>query len=508
MLPTLIGLISNQDQLFSGFSSTSDGNTYLSFMNQARGGKFFFTNMYTSENVPYAMFRPIYLIAGWIALLTNLPNIIIYHFFRLIGIILFIYFLQALIKLFFKKEKEQLITLFICIFASGFGYFLKLLTYLGIKQYGSVDLSVTGVNNFLILFNHPHTIFSIAFMTATIYYLIKWNENLDFNSIIISAFFALFLGFEHLFDVITIYLLIFFLIFIKIIESKKINKKKILHLLIFGIITSIPFLYTLIIFTIFPEFKSWNVQNVLPTPNILHVIFGNGLMFISFVGFLLVNIKKSTLFKIEPKLRLLILWIFLTFLLIYSPFNIQRRFIEGVHIPFGIITGIFIFTILYDFLIKIINKKLVTFVIIILLLLMIPTNIYHLYIRFDNLNNGRGYFPYLVNNYLYPEEHEALLWLAENSNENEIVFSTYNIGNYIPSYMNNRVYLGHWAQTINFEKKSQEVIDFYKGNPVELNNIDYIWYGIEEKRLNNNLVPPENSDIVFNNEKVTIFKLK
>ena len=56
--PTISGYIFNSGQVFSGMIFTTDANTYLSFMNQAKEGYMLFTNMYTSEEVPYALFRP------------------------------------------------------------------------------------------------------------------------------------------------------------------------------------------------------------------------------------------------------------------------------------------------------------------------------------------------------------------------------------------------------------------------------------------------------------------
>ena len=79
LLPTIVGYLTNTDMHFSGLTYTTDGNTYLSFMNQAKEGKLLFTNMYTSEEVPSIMFRPTYLLAGWLSYATRLPNIVVYH---------------------------------------------------------------------------------------------------------------------------------------------------------------------------------------------------------------------------------------------------------------------------------------------------------------------------------------------------------------------------------------------------------------------------------------------
>lgn len=138
------------------------------------------------------------------------------------------------------------------------------------------------------------------------------------------------------------------------------------------------------------------------------------------------------------------------------------------------------------------------------------TNLYLLFNQITNLDNGRGNFPYHVNRYLYNEEKEGILWLSENSQADEIIISTYNIGNYIPAYMNRRVYLGHWAQTMDFEAKSEIIKDFYSGkiSSIDINNPVYIWYGVDEKLINPYFNSPIGSRVVYQNSKVTIFKME
>lgn len=503
ILPAIMGYLAQNNNHFSGLASPTDANTYLSFMNQAKEGHVLFTNMYTSEDVPYILLRPTYLIAGWVAYITSLPNVFAYHLFRIIGILLFIFFLNKLISLYFKSKKERFVILLLCLFASGFGFILRILDLFIRKDYISIDVWVADANNFLILLGHPHTIFSIAFMAAGAYYFLKWNKSLQIHDIIKSAFFAFVLGFEHLYSVITLCLSIGIFILIQFISKKQIHWKKVRHLLIFAAIVIIPFIYTFVVFTRFPSFESWNMQNMLDTPKIPYVIAGYGLMFIALILTILSKNKETK----KEEAWFMVYWILTVFILIYSPFNIQRKFLEGVHIPFGIVTGIFLFALLRPKLSKTLDGNKASYAIFLLVAFMLLTNIYIYTVQLTSLDNGRGYFPYSVNRYLYNEEVEALKWLSSNSEPDAVILSAYNIGNYIPSYMNRKVYLGHWAQTIDFEKKAKEVNDFYKGEKSLPNGVKYVWYGVDEKRLNQNFIQPYNSKIAYQNSRVTIYKI-
>jgi hypothetical protein len=112
-----------------------------------------------------------------------------------------------------------------------------------------------------------------------------------------------------------------------------------------------------------------------------------------------------------------------------------------------------------------------------------------------------------VNKYLYPEEIEGIEWLKKNSETDSVIVSNYNVGNYIPSFMNRRIYLGHWAQTVNFEKKKSDIRSFYKdGKQLSLKIPYYVWYGIDEKALSPSFISA--GEEVFKNSKVTIYKVK
>ena len=509
-LPTLIGYLTNQNMVFSGLIHTTDGNNYLSIINQAREGKVLFTNMFTYEEVPYLIVRPIFMVAGWISALTGLSSILVYHLFRILAIIFFVYYLDKLISLIFKNEKQRNVAFVICIFASGIGYLLKLLTLLGIKQYGSIDLWVTDANNFQLMLSHAHGIFSIGLMAASSYHLLSWFRKSGNKDLAMSALMILILGFEHLFDVITLYMAVAFLFLYLAFLEKRINWRKTRHLMILGLVTSVPFLHSLIMFVYLPQYQAWNSQNILETPKFIHVVFGYGGMFLALVAVVFYLIRQNFFSKEDLEIKFMIFWIVSVFILIYSPFNIQRRFLEGAHIPFGIITVFFLFSILAPFLSKSIGKTTTSKIVMILVILMLPTNLYFYFRQVSHLDNERGTFPFEVNRYLYYEETEALKWLSENSKNDEIILSTYNIGNHIPGHMNRRVFLGHWAQTIEFDKKSNEVLNFFKNGIKfkDFGKIRYIWYGVDERIINSNFVPPDNFEIAFQNPRIQIFKVK
>jgi len=253
-----------------------------------------------------------------------------------------------------------------------------------------------------------------------------------------------------------------------------------------------------------PSYSEWNDQNELDTPPIHQVIFGYGIMAgASALAF--IHLARNGYSKVRPEIKLMIYWIIATLILIYSPLNVQRRFLEGLHVPMAVMTGIFIFSVLPHY-IK--DRRLASGLLIIMILFLPLTNIYLFHKRTVAQDTGRGSFPYNVPAYLEQGEDEALRWIAEKTSPGEVILSGYNIGNYIPAYANRRVFLGHWAQTIRFYERAEMVDSFYKTGDLSLidHEIDYIYYGVDEKALNPSLSLP--GEEVFHNDLVQIYKVR
>jgi hypothetical protein len=323
-------------------------------------------------------------------------------------------------------------------------------------------------------------------MALMSYFFLVWYKNRNLKLLIISALLGFLLGFEHLFDLITINVTIIFFLIIEFSKNRKIEWERIKHLVYYGLITCIPFIYTYWMFTN-PMYNQWNNQNILNTPEIHQVLFGYGLLFIGYLVVLYFTLKRKI--KYNSKIVYLLTWITVVLFLVYSPLNIQRRFFEGVHIAYGIIFSYVLFKILP----KYIGKKRKGFVFLLLFLLTIPTNIIIYYNQIEKIDNGQGHYPYSTSNYLEIEEYQAIKWLRDNSEKNSVIIAPYNIGNHIPGSMNRKVYIGHWAQTINLEQKKQKLEE---GN-VNINKEKYYWNTNIDKKYDN---------IVFQNSKVIITK--
>ena len=121
----------NNENIYMGIPySVVDTNTYLSFINQVSEGKLLFTNRFTSEKVPYIIFRPEFLLIGIFGYF--LTPLLAYYFFKFVFLFLYIFLINKLIKLTVNINELNITKLFVY-FGSGIGYLLILLNNLGFK---------------------------------------------------------------------------------------------------------------------------------------------------------------------------------------------------------------------------------------------------------------------------------------------------------------------------------------------------------------------------------------
>ena len=484
-----------------------DTNTYFSFMQQAKEGNLLFTNKFTSENVPYIIFSPVYLVVGWLSIL--LSPIVAYYLFKFIFLILFVYLVYKILKL-AVKETELNVSAFFVLFGSGIGYIFILLSNLGLKRYGSADYWISETNSVALNIAPVHFVISICLMILIVIFYFKFWENRKLKYLFLASLFSLTLGFIHLFDLIT--LIAAFSIYMLWRIAK--GKDRFIHILkynlLYGIPLAIPFVYTYSLYALNPFFKAWNEQNFLPTPELKQVIFGFffPLMF-AMIYFAHKFYKKQKFNAFEA---LLFGWVFSGFALLYSPFNIQLRFIEGLYIPIMILGSLgFLRVILPSITSQFKIKNIKAISIFMVFVLISPTSFYWLYKINAEVTPNVKIDDYTIPYFLDKSELEAMQWLEANTNRKDVVLSSYGVGNYIPRISGNKVFLGHWAQTIDFQDKKALAAKFFSTNGddfrkdlIKSYGIGYVYYGIEERKLGS--LNPDYMQKVFENEKVMIFK--
>lgn len=480
-LPLLFGYLGEtQYQKFMGIPvHITDANNHLHWMLQAKEGEIFFTNKFTHEDVPALIFNPYHLLIGNLSRFSGLDILVWYHLFNILLIFGFLLYLYRFITEFISDKRTRLYAFLFAGLGSGFGFIWYQSKQLFNKWIVSADLWVTDMNIFG-SFGHPHFTLATLLMLAVFLHGYRAIEKTSRKDAIYSGLYGLLLGFVHIFDVVTVAVVLAGWYAYRSIQEKKYDLPTFFNLSIIGILISPSVLYYLWILLFNPTYAEWNALNQTVTPNLPALLSGFGLLII----FAVIQIYKE-----RKKLSLFSVWMILNLILVYLPINVQRRFLLGIGIPLAILSAQAYIVILKPYLI---SKKVFLVARAIIIALVFGTTLHNVIYDIATLHEGEV-DEYSNTKYLSRAEYEALEWIENNIQDEAVIIAPLRIGNHIPANTNNRVYLGHWAQTIRFEEKQRNIKEYYAQESDDVEG-DLVW----------NQPSPSPSAIAYANEEVAL----
>ncbi len=502
-LPLIYGYTVKKDHLeFLGrrVNNSQDQYTYLAFIEQSKQGLKLFENLYTPEDQKATMLRPSYLVIGRFAHFLNLSSITAYHLSRIILTMLFFIVLYIFISKYFKEIGQRILTFSLITLSFGLGFILQ-----GLVP-NSSDLNIPESITFLALAEAPHFILAQILMVLGFYFYLEGMEKKSIFWYLLSATSFLLLSFEHPFNLIVISLVV---LITTIYQATKNIKDRFSHLsgmLVNLVAIGAGLSYQYIETIASPILNAWSKQNILLSPEPINYLLGYGLILILSIFGIEKFLKNVDFSKI-----LILAWVLITFVLLYAPFDFQRRLSEGLHIPLVILATWGLIEI-YDFL-KHQMKELAFVVVASLIFIMVLPAFIWVYQDTTAIlkNDSSNYYYYLMDSELL-----GLSWLKQNSKPEGIILSNWFYGNLIPGITGRKVYVGHKIQTIQFNQKIDKLNEFLLNldHPQALRflkdyQIKYIFLGINDSMVNFGFKPFEKPYLknVYNKEGVLIFEV-
>ena len=468
------------------FRQSLDYNAYHSWAIQYSQGKIMAKILYTTENHPALFFHPVFFLAGQINRFLKIPLEIIFIIFSLLANFFLLLTLYYFISHFLDSFFSRFISFIFISLGSGLGWLVG---------QSSADLSLFEITLFNIL-SWPFIMsLGLTLLLWSLLFFIKSFEEEKFKKTIFAGFFAFLLAAIHPYEIVIFYALasVYLFFFTKFwLKMKK-----------FFIVFLFPLPMVVYQFWVNHSHFVWHEHSLTPmiSPPLSAYLLGL-FPFILFALFSLKNILE------EKRMQILFLWSLTYFFLFYLPLTFQWKLSLGISIPLGILAGLGL-----DNLYQSLNKKLpkispgLPFCLAILFFSSL-TNV----VIFDlNLRTfQKKDYPY----YLSQEIKEGFDWLKNNTFEDEAVFSSYEMGNFIPRYSGNKVFIGHWAQTISLQEKKQLVENFFAGKIdsekmkkfFKDHQLKYIFYSDFEKKIGS-VELEKFGQIVFKNSQVNILKI-
>lgn len=545
LLPYLLGYaLSTKDNHYIWLSAanSADFNTYLAWMKQAQDGNLLFKLKYTTEPHASVVFHPLFLALGFLSRGTGLSLIFISHLARILFGFLLLYSAYLFIAYFLRERARRRTAFFLVCFSSGFGGFLlagktffsfiplcalkrdftwscfqsasmhtaqQVFQIAGLNENAPLDLwvpeAVTAWSLYG-MFLHP---LSQAMLLLSFLFFLYFTRTVSRKHALLSALCLFFLFFTHAYDVLIAYpVMALYALYVLFLSGTVKNKTRFLSgtgmVFLFSLL---PILYQAWVVKNNPVFSMW-AQNPRLSPSLINALLGFGFPLL----FSLAAFCRTHRENIKENFSFLFLWCGLVFVLLYIPVSFQRRLAEGVHIPFCALASYG----MHDFFERIRAKKESrgkSFdkqkAIRIVLILASFTNI--CVFTSELKSTATSSFPY----FLPAQTDQAFQFLNRHTNKNDVVISSYAVGNFIPARSGNTVYLGHYDQTIHAARKQKDVSLFYGKNTscawrrafLKKHRIRYVFFSPEEqtmfglKTLSCPFLTP-----VYHNKTVTIYK--
>ncbi|MFZ5917175.1 MAG: hypothetical protein ACOYZ7_09600 [Chloroflexota bacterium] len=490
-LPYLYGYLSSPpDKQFMGLMlDVPDHGQYLSWWRSFQSGLLAPNKLTPEPNEPL-FFNLLWWALAQVTRFTGLGYAPLFQLFRWIAGASFLWAAYRLMAQFLTEARQRRTAFLLVTFSSGLGWVLVVLKYTltSGELLFPLDVFIAEGNSFLCILGYPHFSFAAAFIALTFEFIWRgWREKRT-RYMVIAGVLALILGWTHTYDLLIVYGVMGTFALLVWLQERAFPWPLFWGGVIIVALSCSGAIYSVILTSVDPLWEEVLAQFAnagVYTPSPPHLVIFFGLPLILAVAAWAALIWKKT----WGDENLFILgWFAAGAVLNYIPTDFQIHMLNGWQLPMMILVtkG------LYDLVAPALARwrsgalqKAAQWVAVVLLVAVLPTNLYLWTWRFIDLR--RHDYPY----YLHRDEIAALDWLRENASPDEVVLSSLTVGQYVPALSGNTAFLAHWAQTVDFYDKEQRVAAFFdtatadarRAETVAAFGVDYILYGPAERAL-------------------------
>ena len=501
-----------------------DGQSYLAKMQQGVMGEWLFHLTYTPEAHDGALIFTFYLALGHVAALTGLPKPFVFHLARVVagfGLLFMAFRFTARVT---PDPTERRLAFILLLTASGLGWLGVILGAF------PIDLWVPEALVPYSLYVNPHFPLAMLLMLIIFDQVIRVSVSafpvpvrvkpqkarpdhpkpepearspkLDLKAMAVVGLAALAMAMILPFALLTVWaVLAAFLAWLSIRYHRL--PMALIWLTLGVVIISTPvILYQYWVSTSNPILAGWGAQNITPAPGVVDFLLGYGL-----IG-LLALLGASLIFRQNGRdlaggELLVIMWAAVTIVLVYVPFDLQRRLITGLHIPLCILAAIGLCRWLAKSSLKPDRRRLV--IVAVVTIGALGTLLVWLLPLIGTRGSPAGSTAALF--FVREEEQAAFNWLQQNAGPDQVILTSPRLGLFVPGETGARAYYGHPFETVGAKGKAAQAEAFFRG---EIESVsppaDFIIYGPSEQALG----WPEglaNHTVVFSTDNLQIYRL-
>lgn len=513
-LPYLYGYLSAPpDRVFMGILlNTPDTTQYFAWM-RGFGSADLIDNKLTPEPNEAVFFNLLWWALGKLARWSGLSLPLVYQLFRIVAAVAFLGLAYGFCRLFLPDRRQRRTAFLLIAFGSGLGWIWVVLKYLSRASDVAYPFDVYTVepNTFLGIMAFPHFIQAASLLLIVFALALLAFERRRLREALLAGLVAFVLGLTHAYDLLLVYAVVgaFALV---LLWREGFSSRLILIPASIVAISIGPAIYSVYITSAFPVWREALAQFVnagawTPSPPHLPILLG-----VPFLVALLTLILPRTssglgrepvvlaapLDTVRSRRELFLkTWFVVNFFVVYVPLSYQIHYLNGWQVPIAILATLGFYRRVLPWLkrrmtdnegrkalaLRYLRSEAVLAGL--LIAAALPTNIYLFAWRFVDLSRYRH--PY----YLARDEWEALRWLEANASPDAVVFSSEDIGQYIPSMTGGRAFLAHWAMTADLYRKQEIIRTFFdtamddadRAAVLQAYHVRYIFWGEAERKL-------------------------
>lgn len=446
-LPYVWGaLITPEPYCFLGLThNIDDGAVYLSWMRQAADGHFFIRNLFTNEPQAAKAFNILFLVMGWVAALTRLPLVAVFHGFRVVLGAALILMVWQFSKLFLDDPAQRRILIPLVGLSSGIGWFIP-----GAKAPdGPVDVWQPEAITFLSIYLNPLFLAGLLLMLCALYFLVLAQRTGRMHYAVCAGLSMFALGNIHTYDVLTVACVWTAYLAILGVLERRLPARTILLSSVAALIACPTVAYQFYVYCIDPVFAA-RANSPTPSPAIWSYFAGYGIILVGAVAgaWLMIRRRGPDPVIERPKRDtvLVVAWSVIGFVLPYIPVGQQRKLVMGLHIPLCILCAYALCRLLSR-----LPKPLGRLLAVALMLACVRSNVDFVANDIRLLQAGRTvthYEPFVVSS-----ATGAMGYLRDHAAVSDTVLAPPTLALFTPALAGIQVYYGHWSETPDYAGK-------------------------------------------------------
>jgi hypothetical protein len=482
--------------VFSGFLvNPVDGFSYLAKMRQGAGGSWLFQLPYAAEPGPGALLFLYYLFLGHVQRVLGAAPEIVYHAARLAGTAAMLGAAYAFFRTTLAETTARRWAMGLTLFGSGLGWIGAGFGLL------PIDLWVPEAVPFFSAFANAHFPLAAAAM-LTAMTMVAASELRRGVRPIGAALAGLVLALVQPFAVVSVTAVgVAWGVWNRLRPSEDApsvgtQRQQLVAGLVFLAVSAPWLVYDWWVTQAHSALAAWSAQNLTPTPPLIDVLLGYGVVLaLAVVALVVVRPQKTS------GGRLLVAWLGIGFVLVFAPFGLQRRMLLGVFFPMAGLAGLALGALAAGGR----GRRLLA---VFLFMLCLPSN---LVVMTATLGGALTQEPELV---LTAAERNAYDWMADQVPAGSLILAGEVTGNRLPAYAPVRVRYGHPFETPGAAAELAWVESIYRSaaptddvlGEIRQRSVDYVYVGPRERAMGDltwleGLVP------LYQGEGVTIYGL-